>query len=157
MATSPTPNPFDPSQFSALPAPEPPITPPTAGFGAWNSDARNVAKYMPSLMPQPGAQPLPPGVDAGGIGQSLFGDNAPQPANKPIDLGMPSVPPPTQAMDQANAPDAYGKPYLKNGNVSKWDRVAAGLMGFGGGVKGNPMAGANYIDSLQQHDLNLGK
>src|SRR5208283_480611 len=129
MATPPLPNPtaqtgpFDPSQFSALP-PEPPITPPTMGYGAWASDPRNMAKVTPYLMPQPGA----PGVDTSGVGGALFGDNALQPVTKPIDLGMPSVSPPTMEMDRATAPDAYGQPYLKNGQPSKWQRVAAALM-----------------------------
>src|SRR5208283_550627 len=125
MATPPLPNPqtIPPDPMMAQ-LPEPPITPPTQGFGAWASDPRNMAKVAPYLVPQPGA----PGVDTSGVGGALFGDNAPQPATKPIDLGMPSVSPPTMEMDRANAPDAYGQPYLKNGQPSKWQRVAAALM-----------------------------
>lgn len=164
--------PVDKLPVPPMPAP---LTPPQAGYTAWSADPTHQQTIANSLT-MPGTPITPPNVPPASPLSSApvppptspFQPYNPMSQYKPlagpqplqaaqlISSAQPNTPaqPISMAQDMAANPDQYQKPMLKKagilGNLLNFG--AAGLIGAGGGLKGNPSAGADWVNQQAAND-----
>ena len=174
-----TPDEFQQALSGAAPAPPPappappmppPPTPASAGFGAWAADPQNQAKVAghitppgTPLLPQPPPQAPAPAFDRSKMSPYVPPSAPPQPmaSTMPPGTTLPQqspLMPPEQAPMQSQTDWAKANPgkqvqAIGQGKVGKGlFLAAAGLTGAAGGMHGDPSAGINYVQGVNQYN-----
>jgi hypothetical protein len=137
------------------PAMQPPQpTPAQAGFSAYAADPFNQQKVMNSLTP-PG-QPIIPTSTAAPVPPmaAVTPPSPPQSNSALVPPTQTAAPIQTLAEWEAANPKSVEKPLLtgRSRGMNIFQGVTAGLIGAAGGIKGNPLAGVNYVDQMRQND-----
>ncbi|MCU1247097.1 MAG: hypothetical protein JWQ49_126 [Edaphobacter sp.] len=152
----------DVSNLPARPMPLPPKpTPAQAGFSAYAADPLNQQRVMNSItppgqpiIPETTAAPTPPPMAAVTPPSAPPSNNALVPPPAIANAAPTAAPIPTLAEWEAANPKSVEKPVLagRSKGMNIFQGITAGLTGAAGGIKGNPMAGVDYVNQMRQND-----